>query len=438
MADLDLIAELHAGLDRRPRPEEVAAVVARVLDGRLSPTESGVLAHATAHADRPWWFTMMSQDWERPVDATATLAYVGHAFGEFAVLAAGVDPADPDAVAAECERLGRLLRWSPGGQRLNRDELRAAGIELSARRYRRACHALDVLWEKVSAMRRMALRRRCAQSARVGLATSITIEEMAADVDAACFVAYFVARRNVRRGFSLDGKDNPFDEVAEMLFRRLGDDSDWWQVARANPRPEILARLSPERQGEMVGSWWATMRTAAALCGLIHESSPVDRSTMIVRRGQDSDTWNLAAGAYNTARAAWVAALTATKSLDLLNAVCPPKLPRLMAGDLTYWLVSTGSQPTHPDVRVAARLAPAWEVVEGDARCLAADVRAACEAEAIDAEKTGWLAPLAPGRVARFEPTPELVHGIAVGDPLLAAVLRRAGWWSGKPKVPAG
>jgi len=33
---------------------------------------------------------------------------------------------------------------------------------------------------------------------------------------------------------------------------------------------------------------------------------------------------------------------------------------------------------------------------------------------------------------AAFSPTPELVHGVAVTSPALAAVLRKAGWFSGK------
>ena len=38
-------------------------------------------------------------------------------------------------------------------------------------------------------------------------------------------------------------------------------------------------------------------------------------------------------------------------------------------------------------------------------------------------------------RVAEFRPTPELVHGVTVSNPQLAAAIRKAGWFSGKRAV---
>ena len=51
----------------------------------------------------------------------------------------------------------------------------------------------------------------------------------------------------------------------------------------------------------------------------------------------------------------------------------------------------------------------------------------------MDPERSGWTAPRAHTAIARFRPTPELVHGVAVSDPLWAMALRRARVFSGKP-----
>jgi hypothetical protein len=47
--------------------------------------------------------------------------------------------------------------------------------------------------------------------------------------------------------------------------------------------------------------------------------------------------------------------------------------------------------------------------------------------------KTGWTHARRGGAVATFRPTPELVHGVSVGHPGLALLLRRWGVFSGKP-----
>jgi hypothetical protein len=175
------------------------------------------------------------------------------------------------------------------------------------------------------------------------------------------------------------------------------------------------------------------MERAVRLCQDVNLASPVDRDTMVVRRGQDSDTWNLAAGAYNTARARWLQVLAASGQLGLLEAVCPPKLPRLMAADLIYWHQIAGNATAHPDVLVAASLPPVWEVLQGQAECTAPMVLQACAAHGLDPEASYWTGPVRPGELGRFEPTPELVHGIVVSSPLLGSILRHARVFSGQP-----
>ena len=62
-----------------------------------------------------------------------------------------------------------------------------------------------------------------------------------------------------------------------------------------------------------------------------------------------------------------------------------------------------------------------------------------CSKHGVDPVKNGWASPR-PGRtVHAYRPTPELVHGVTVGDPGLALVLRKLGYFSGKlPPVAQG
>jgi hypothetical protein len=74
-----------------------------------------------------------------------------------------------------------------------------------------------------------------------------------------------------------------------------------------------------------------------------------------------------------------------------------------------------------------------WEVLDGTVACSRADVEAACRKHRVEPDRSGWTAPRAHRGIASFRPTPELVHGVAVSDPLWAMMLRRAGAFSGKP-----
>jgi hypothetical protein len=53
-------------------------------------------------------------------------------------------------------------------------------------------------------------------------------------------------------------------------------------------------------------------------------------------------------------------------------------------------------------------------------------VEAICRKHGVDSVKKGWTAAVQK-RVAEFRPTPELVHGVTVSNPRLAAAIRKAG-----------
>lgn len=437
----ELIRQLRDGLDARPRPEDVAGIVMRLLP--LGKAERIVVGRAASAAERRWGhWSSMSTDWDRPVDASHALGNALTALVDVVdePLLAGLraaDPNDPDAIRSAALPVADAIGWvdAPDDAALpTRDRKDRLGIDVSMRRWRRALRHTGALLGRADALEFARTRRELAVTSRAGAFGAPDADRMAADPDAAAFVAYYAAKRNLRRAFTLSDTDNPFDEVAAVLFDRLGEDSDWAMVAEFYPAVRVLRRLTPEVQGQLVGRYWSLMRTGAGLAA--RAIGPVDRSAMVVRQGCDSDTFNLAAGAVNTARSAWIRALVATGSLDVLDAACPPKTPRVMAGDLFMWRKTMGEDPVHPDVKVAALLPPAWEVLDGSVSCTRADVEAACAAVGIDPESTGWAAPRPPVPAGTFSPTPEMVHGIVISDPVLAEVLRRGGAFSGRPVDP--
>lgn len=136
------------------------------------------------------------------------------------------------------------------------------------------------------------------------------------------------------------------------------------------------------------------------------------------------------AGAWNKARDNWINLLYALGLEFVLEEVCPGKVLRLMAADVVAWHRSAG-QTLDPNTQVWATLPLPWEVLAGTATCTEDLVTAACRNAGLDPVKSGWVAPRL-HHVATFRPTPELVHGVSVGSPYLARILRQRGAFSGK------
>ena len=453
MVGMGWLEQLHGTLDKRAMPEEVARIIlngAAVARAGLS-ADGLVELKRVATARAPWWVSSMSDDFERVPDCRDQLAAVSRLCG---VDVTHVDPADAGQVRDLIDSQGRMLGGWQAGNDWKRDRLPRAGREAfraglaaphpalaSKRQYNRCIRALRHLEDK---RRRMeaAQRMRCLiLIGRSGFASDIPLERFAADPAAACFVAYFTARKNKRRMFSLAGKENPVDRLAQALLDRLsvprhfsGGGTDWEMVAWAYPQPEVIARLDDGQRGALMGRWWALMRDTAAMLEQAWPSE-VNKLSMIVRRGMDSSTWNTMAQAYNAARAGWLNCAAASGAGSLLEPFCPGKVMRLMAADLAYWHQSSGGD-VDPDTKVWAFLPMPWDVISGAARCTRADVEAACREHGVDPAARGWTAPRAKGAVAEFAPTPELVHGVEIADPAWAALLRRAGMFSGKSVRP--
>lgn len=421
------LRELHSSLSTRWRPEDVLATISR---GRPSavPDVWRQQFRAAGSGKRPA-YSLMSSDFHRPVGAARQLASAELAFGH--PVEHSIDGDNPTDVRFVVECLANEI----GGNRpkLTKAERKAAGIELSGRKYRRQWRAMRRLHYKAETLARQQQIRALELIGRSGFATTITLDRFAADPRAAHFIAYWVARKNLRREFTLDSRKNPMDEVAAWFLRQCVDapDTDWEMIAMACPNPGIIRRLAPKQVGEMLGRWFHVMVQCA---GYMKEAWPegADKRTMIVRQGQDSSTWNTMATAYNSARSSWLACLTALGAESLLTASCPPKAMRLMAADLAYWHRSAGGD-IDPNTHVWAALPMPWDVISGAQQCSLATVEYLCHSVGLDPQHSGWTAPRATStHPVPFELTPELVHGVTVASPEWAALLRRAGVFSGK------
>src|SRR5437762_1117059 len=98
---------------------------------------------------------------------------------------------------------------------------------------------------------------------------------------------------------------------------------------------------------------------------------------MIVRKGNDSSTWNVTAGAWNRAREGWIAIVYAMGMEAILERQCLGKVLRLMAADVAAWHRATGGD-VDPDTRVWAALPLPWNVLTGEAECPRERVEAVC------------------------------------------------------------
>jgi hypothetical protein len=451
-------ASLYPTLTHRVMPERVAAII---LDdpgayGYFSQAEVRALAGPAEYGNR---YTSMSEDFERPPDCTVQADSACRMFG--VPVPAGFDPGSLASVAQLIDELGGPLGWRHGmdwkTDRLPRARRGPGTVPLALighRAYNRHVRTLRHLWDKAVRMQAALDFRRLVLIGRSGFAVDLPEDRFLADPGAAAFTAYWTARKNTRRQFSLTGRDNPFDDTCAALLGRCkrNPGTDWAMIAEVYPKPDVLARIGDEPLGNLTARWWRTMADCAAILGGIwaeletaqrtwaarkhvrdaYRPRDIDRTRMVVHAGMDSSSWNVTVQAYNAARAGWLGCVSAGGFGRLAVPCLPPKAMRLMAADLAYWHETSTGSAAHPDALVAADLPQPWEVVTGTAVCTAGATERACRAHGLDPLATGWTAPLPNRGRGTFRLTPDLVHGVTIGDPVWAGLLRKAGVFSGK------
>jgi len=419
-------------------------MVLETLGDALTAEERGVLEKAAAGSIKRGLtqITSMLEDFARPVPPVRQVRKAAELFQTARALAAE-ECADAEKVEQFIRELGPEIRKAFGQSdfkrdRLNRVQREEAGLDISRRRYNKLFRHLARLERKEASYAREQRKYEFTRIGKSSLATRLTFEEFARDANTACFIAYYVSRSNLRSEFTIKGQERPYDEIADVLFQRCRRDAertDWWAVAHVFPDPFVLSRLDDGRKGRLLGEWLTVLHGIAELLREVWLKSDIRRETMVVRRGNDSSTWNNTASAWNRARASWVALLHALGMQEELDAMCFGKVLRLMAADVAAWHRASGGD-LDPNTKVWNELPLPWEVLSGEAVCTRELVESVCEKYGVDPVKNGWTAPPPERLVTAFKPTPELVHGITVASPQLAAALRKAGWFSGKRAVP--
>ena len=436
-----LSRELFDSMLARARPEDVAVLATRLLHDDLSWSERAVLRQAARHASKKLGASSMMGDFDRPIGFQHPIAKASapHLFPQIPAPSPSACDSLP-AVSEFVRACGGEIHMAPGrhnfmGHRLSADLRREAGMQLSRRKYNRLFRFVARLEEKMESLDRNWARFECLRAGKTRLATRLSWEQFNSDSSGRtqAFLAYYAARCNLRSRFTIEGQTKPFDQVSRVLLDKCArsPSTDWFALAHLFPDAQVLERLSDEQKGELLGLFFDQLRSISGLLREVWSASNINRETMIVRRGNDSSTWNAAATAWNGAREGWIALLHALRAESILDAFCPGKVLILVAGDLAF-LHQVYGNGLNVDTKVWAELPLPWQVLEGEVPCPRELVESVCARHKVDAHKGGWVAPRARGKAVAFEPTPELVHGVTVSSPQLAKILREAKVFSGK------
>lgn len=430
---------LYLSLNQRKRPEDVADSILELLKNQLNRAEQACLQKAAQGSLRQSFvsYTSMLQDFAAPIGLQRQISKAMELFATAYPL--DTQACDhPESIEQFIRHISQEIHKAFGGNdfktdRLNRQARSERGMEISKRRYNKLFRHLTRMEAKLNKLIVQLKKLTLTKVGKTGLAHTLSQENFLKERNTACFIAYYVARSNLRSEFTIYGQQRPYDEIADMLFKRCQNNAktNWWAIAHVYPTQEVLAHLSDSQKGELLGQWYGILEEIAQLLKSVWVRSNINRSTMVVRRGNDSSTWNTTASAWNKARNNWISLLYALGAEEILHSICFGKVLRLMAADVVAWHYSAGGQ-IDPDTAVWNELPLPWEVLSGEQACNLDMVEAICRKHRVDPAQKGWTVPRPAGQPVAFTPTPELVHGVSVSNPMLAQVLRKAGFFSGK------
>lgn len=470
----ELLARLHAGLSARRTPQEVLVDLVDLGADAHVPAEVAEQMHQVA-AGFARFGAAMPATYRRHPGLGRAYAAAAAAVGR-ALHAAGLEPipaADPTCPWSLAEWLGRArdvlrlpgparpplrrapkqvtvayddwectMRARPRGRRGDRGghvdvrtrmdsaALAVALPGVSSRAYLAAVRAVAHLFRRTVVLAAERDREAAVRYGKARLAGTVDLAAFAECERTAAFVAYYTARLGLRTVFTSGPQARPMDTIARALLDAAleapGCRAD--VLARVVTHQKVLARLDESERAQLLADTYAVM---VATARTLRRAWDPGRRDMVVRAGDDSSSWNAASRAFNQARTGW---LNLTRALGLGHVVeesCPGKVPALVAADVARWHRMDGGG-AHVDTAVFTDLPKPWDVVLDGAECTADMVRAACRAHGLDPDKAGWTAPYRQDGLAEATVALNLVHGIVVPDPDLAAALRRAGVFSGQ------
>lgn len=451
------IEQLYTTLNERRRPEDVAEMVIALTKDNLSTKERFILEKAAkgSLAKNVFGYTSMLQTFAKVKGAGKQIT---KAIQIFKIDEKGKsDYNNQKDIEAFINYVSPIIHKTVGENdfkvdRLNKARRKEVGLELSKRNYNKKWRQLKRIEEKLLKFIRETKKNEFQKIAKHGLAHTLDFVTFSSDLNTACFIAYYNSRCNLRSVFTNQSQDRPFDEISEMLLNRckgeeerffnflrkekniVPNNTNWWAISQIYTSQEVLSKLTDEQKGILLGKWTSILQEIAELLDEVWRVSDINRQTMVVKRGNDSTTWNNAAGAWNKARDNWMNLIYSLGLDYILEEICFGKVLRLMAADVVAWHLSSGGK-IDPNTDVWNKIPLPWEVFQYKAECNKELVIKYCKDAGLDPEKSGWIAPKVHG-VAEFKPTPELVHGVAVTNPFLAKALKRHRYFSGKNAKP--
>jgi len=426
-----ILAQLHASLSARVPPENLTTKM-RKLNGQIAYALRG------AGSGHDSW---MSERFDPP----ASLAKQCSILSELLGLDDDITEEDGRSVHTvdQYVRMGLVtIAKAPAARsfredRLNREQRKDRGLDMSKRQYNKLFRAVVRLQQASEELENQTQLFRLTRFAKTGYAADITWDDFKRCKYAAAFVAYYTANKARRSQFTNGPQARAFDEPAKRLFELATAQAEpnLWPIALVYPDERVLRALTEPQRMQLLDLTMSVMERTAKRLKAIGEQKGVDISKMIVRRGADSSTWNALAGAWNHARNYWLAITDAMDAQNTYDAFLPGKVMRLMAADVARWHEVSGGG-LDPDTKVWALLPKPWDVMDGTKHCGRKDVIRALAQAGRRTHKpineSSWLGPRPTGHAVPWQPTPDLVHGVTVNSPRLAAFMRRVGVFSGK------
>lgn len=420
-----LVIELHQTLSGRVRPEEVVQLILE-----QHPTLDGSTREALTRASQARGYSLMPvifREAEPPLKALGTLCALS---GE--PLPATEASHDPATLWALLHRIADAYGFTHPGS-AGRDLDRCTALGITRRRYNKLHRSWRHLSEQTAHYARQVQMVTLSQVAKTLFAATLPLETLA-ELDTACFVAYYTANLGRRTQFIAGPQARAFDELAALLFARCEahpETTGWTAIAHVFPRLDVLVWVSAADRLALLDRAMRVMADAARFLDELARTTHINLDAMVVRKGNNSSDWNALAGAFNKARDIWIAVAQSLGIDDVFDRFLPGKVLRLMAADVVWWHRHMGGDLDR-DTAVWAALPKPWDVMANRASCTRGMIAEVCAAHGINAETSGWTAARPRTAVDKWQPTPELVHGVTVNHPELAQWLKRCGVFSGK------